>query len=315
MDIKDINKIQNNNTTEIDHQEYSRGTDHVKDDDVKDFDTTAINILDLINVQEPDIDVNQTMLKMETDYDEIMTCTHSYSERCYTSYATSYVPYQEEECEEKFLKTCMIWTEKEAVTEMVDECTNSLVPDCSQTGPEMCRTVYDTVCDTRQETYEVEEQFPNCRLVNTEKCRERKCRVWPAQRCTVETLTVRHSLPSTGCRRVPRQLCVPGNCLLHEAVLCNKKKKMVLIDQPMEQCELEPLQVCQQVTKLLPKLSKRKECVKVPKEVCATSRLNPKIKNVPFVKKLYFNTNVTPRPASIQFLLLLCIHNYLIFIY
>ena len=92
----------------------------------------ALTILDMINQQEQDADgrkcVNKTMMRRETEYDEVMRCDHSYDERCHTTYVTSFEPHQEEECDEKFRKVCMISNEQKAVTEMVEECTTPLVP-------------------------------------------------------------------------------------------------------------------------------------------------------------------------------------------
>ena len=86
----------------------------------------------MINQQEPDADgrkcVNKTMMRRETEYDEVMRCDHSYDERCHTTYVTSFEPHQEDECDEKFRKVCMISNEQKAVTEMVEECTTPLVP-------------------------------------------------------------------------------------------------------------------------------------------------------------------------------------------
>ena len=48
--------------------------------------------------------VQKVMMKEETRYEEVMTCNHSYDERCHTSYVTSFQPHQEEDCEEKFRK-------------------------------------------------------------------------------------------------------------------------------------------------------------------------------------------------------------------
>ena len=39
--------------------------------------------------------------------------------RCHTSYVTTYDPHQEEDCEEKFKKTCYIEYEQKAYTEKV----------------------------------------------------------------------------------------------------------------------------------------------------------------------------------------------------
>ena len=182
-------------------------------------------ILDMIHGLEPDENgqrcVNKTMLRRETEYDEIIKCDHSYDERCHTSYVTNYVPHYEQECEEKFRKVCVISYEQKAVTDMVEECTTPLVPDCNRDNvPEVCRIVYDTVCDTKQETYEVEEQFPNCTTVNMEK----KGEVWPVQQCSVETRRVTHSNPRTECRKEPRELCAPGDCPLVEVMVLLTEK-------------------------------------------------------------------------------------------
>jgi len=203
----------------------------------------------------------------------------------------------------------MIWNEQQAVTEMVEECTTPLVPNCLQPGPEVCRTVYDTVCDTKQVGYEVEEQFPNCVTVNMEKCKdvtiglvtENKCEVWPVQQCEVENRTVTHTQPRTDCRKEPRELCAPGDCPLEEGpVVCAQKMKTVVVDTPEERCDLEPQQVCKQVTKLVPQLRPAKECVQVPKEVCATSRVNPSIRKVPFIQKWCFDSKDASLSAVVR---------------
>ena len=51
--------------------------------------------------------VEKVMMREETRYEEVMTCDHSYDERCHTSYVTSYQPHQEEECDENFRKVCI----------------------------------------------------------------------------------------------------------------------------------------------------------------------------------------------------------------
>ena len=45
----------------------------------------------------------------ETVYDEVVTCDHSYDKRCHTSYVTSFVSVQEEECDENFKKVRNVW--------------------------------------------------------------------------------------------------------------------------------------------------------------------------------------------------------------
>ena len=46
--------------------------------------------------------ISQVMIVEETQYDEVVTCDHSYNKRCHTSYVTSYVSIQQEECDENF---------------------------------------------------------------------------------------------------------------------------------------------------------------------------------------------------------------------
>ena len=48
--------------------------------------------------------VQKVMMREETRYEEVMTCDHSYDERCHTSYVTSFQPDQEEDCEDMFRK-------------------------------------------------------------------------------------------------------------------------------------------------------------------------------------------------------------------
>ena len=50
------------------------------------------------------------------------TCVHSYSEECHDTFVTTYEPHQEEECDEKFRKTCTIWNEDVALNEEVEVC-------------------------------------------------------------------------------------------------------------------------------------------------------------------------------------------------
>ena len=67
--------------------------------------------------------------------------------------------------------------------------------------------------------------------------------------------------------------------------------KTVVADNPVEQCDIEPSETCKQVTKLIPQLKPTQECVQVPKEVCAMSRVKPVIKNVPYIQKWCFKSD------------------------
>ena len=71
----------------------------------------------------------------ETEYDDVITCKHSYSEKCHTTYTTDFEPQQEEECSENFLKHCHIDFKPRATEENVQYCYTPLgcdedVADC-----------------------------------------------------------------------------------------------------------------------------------------------------------------------------------------
>ena len=66
---------------------------------------------------------------------------------------------------------------------------------------------------------------------------------------------------------------------------CQDKVKTVIVDSPIEECDMEPLRTCKHITKLVPKLEPELQCVDVPKEVCARSRVNPKRVKKPSIQK------------------------------
>ena len=66
---------------------------------------------------------------------------------------------------------------------------------------------------------------------------------------------------------------------------CYDKTKTIVQDVPKEECSLEPQRTCNYVTKLVPKLSPKLECVDVPKEVCTRSKQNPTKRMKPVIKK------------------------------
>ena len=74
---------------------------------------------------------------------------------------------QEEDCEEKFKKTCYIEYEQKAYSETVQVCTTPWMKDCSEEveeGEEFCQTVYQSECFTKQTVHEVEDDVPQVRL-------------------------------------------------------------------------------------------------------------------------------------------------------
>lgn len=228
----------------------------------------------------------------ETEYDDAITCKHSYSEKCHTTYTTDFEPQQEEECEETFTKSCFIEYKKIASDEAIKFCHTPLV--CDGEGPEECKTVYESFCETRYHEHEVEDDVVKCETIQDEKCEdvtqgyttEKKCSKWPRQVCTKETKTVKKYTPETECEKKPRQLCGPSGCELKPGPEeCFDKTETVVSEVPEETCNLEPQKSCKFVTKLVPLLKPTQECVDIPKEVCSRSRTNPRKVQKPVVKK------------------------------
>merc|ERR1711973_613753 len=124
----------------------------------------------------------------ETEYDDVIECKHSYSQKCHTTYTTDFEPQQEEECEENFIKNCFIDYKKVASDETIKFCNTPLI--CEGEGPEECKNVtqgYTT---------------------------EKKCTKWPKQVCKSEKKRVKKYSPETECKKVPRELCGPSGCEL-----------------------------------------------------------------------------------------------------
>ncbi|QQP50680.1 Uncharacterized protein FKW44_011779 [Caligus rogercresseyi] len=157
--------------------------------------------------------IDKVVMVEETEYDEHIECHHSYSKRCHTTFTTGFQPQQEEECEENFKKDCFIEFKKIAVDETI--LSHTLV--CEGEGPEECKTVYESECETRYHEHDVEDDVVNCETIQEEKCEdvtqgyttEQKCTKWPKQVCTSEKKNVKKYSPDTKCKKVPRQLCGP----------------------------------------------------------------------------------------------------------
>jgi len=245
--------------------------------------------------------IDKVVMVEETEYDDVIECKHSYSEKCHTTYTTDFEPQQEEECEENFVKNCFIQYKKIASDEKVQFCHTPLV--CDGEGPIECKTVYESQCQTRYHEHDVEDDVVNCQTIQEEKCEdvtqgyttEKKCTKWPKQVCTSEKKQVKKYSPETECKKVPRELCGPSGCDLKPGPEeCFDKKETVVSEVPEETCNLEPQKECKHVTKLVPLLKPAEECVDIPKEVCSRSRTNPRKVQKPVVKKWCY----VPTPES-----------------
>lgn len=236
--------------------------------------------------------IDKVVMVEETEYDDVIECKHSYSERCHTTYTTDFEPQQEEECEENFIKNCFIEYKKVASDEKIKFCHTPLV--CQGEGPEECKTVYESMCETRYHEHDVEDDVVECETIQDEKCEdvtqgyttEKKCTKWPRQVCKTDKKNVKKYSPETECKKVPRELCGPSGCILTPGPEeCFDKKETVIQEVPEENCNLEPQRSCKHITKLVPLLKPQEECVDIPKEVCSRSRTNPRKVQKPVVKK------------------------------
>ena len=80
--------------------------------------------------------------------------------------------WQEQECDEKYKKTCTIAFEDVAKDEELEVCRANLVKNCQEEGPVECTTVYETECTTYQKVHDVEDDVTNCETVYEEKCKD-----------------------------------------------------------------------------------------------------------------------------------------------
>merc|ERR1711962_1221437 len=199
--------------------------------------------------------IDKVVMVEETEYDDVITCKHSYSEKCHTTYTTDFEPQQEEECEENFVKNCFIEYKKVASEEKIQFCNTPLI--CDGEGPIECKTVYESQCETRYHEHEVEDDVVSCETIQEEKCEdvtqgyttEKKCTKWPKQVCTSEKKVVKKYTPETECKKVPRELCGPSGCELKPGPEeCFDKKETVVQEVPEETCNLEPQRQCKHVT-------------------------------------------------------------------
>jgi len=263
--------------------------------------------------------IDKVVMVSETEYDDQITCKHSYSTHCHVTYKTAYEPQQEEECEENYRKRCFIEFKQSASDEKVQFCHTPLVRNCDIPGPEVCSTEYRSECTTRYHEHEVEEDTPVCKEEQEEKCQQvtqgyttnEECTKWPIMKCTLETKVVKKYTPESNCKKVPFQLCGPSGCPVEPGPeQCFDKTETVVTEVPEEQCTLEPQKECKQVTKLVPLLKPAEECVDIPKEVCVRQRTNPRRVQKPVIKKWCYTPTIetefgsrpdsqpTPRPQT-----------------
>merc|ERR1712135_57728 len=199
---------------------------------------------------------------------------------------------------------------KKASPEKVQLCFTPLVKNCNTPGPTECTTEYTSECTTRYEQHDVADDTANCEDIYEEKCEDvtqgysttQQCTKWPVKKCRVENGQVKKFSPVTECKKVPFELCGPGACPVEPGPEeCREETRTVVVEVPEETCNLEPQKECKHVTKHVPHLKSRENCIDIPKEVCSRSRTNPRKVDKPIVKKWCYNSlgpKPTRRPSS-----------------
>ena len=180
--------------------------------------------------------IDKVVMVEETEYDDLVSCKHSYSEKCHTTYTTDFQPQQEEDCEETFTKTCFIEYRKQASTDTVKFCHTPILLEGG--GPEECKTVYESSCTTRYEQHDVTDDVVQCETIQEEKCEdvtqgyttEQKCTKWPVTKCSKDTQPVKKYSPVTKCEALPFERCGPGSQQVPGQEECFDRLETVVIE-------------------------------------------------------------------------------------
>jgi len=204
---------------------------------------------------QPDADTGLCCVEKEEtvqsiEKEPILECTHKNVEKCHYTYVTQFSPSQEEVCEENFEKTCQITFKQQAFNETVKKCYKPLEKVCDGSGPEECRTVYESSCTTKY----VEKQ--------------------PGK-----------FVGDTNCEKLPVKICGAGCTTVEGTEECHDKTITSLVDIPEEVCDLNPQKTCRFQTKLVPKLKPAHECTTIPQETCNLKFSNPKPVDKPLKTK------------------------------
>ena len=166
--------------------------------------------------------INKIEMREVIEYNDSVTCKHSYSEQCYQSYVTDYKPIQIEECEEEFDKKCYIEHKKTTEQETIRKCHKPLI--CEGKGPEVCRAANTIACETKLEFHEIDDDVIHCQTVYDESCENitkgystvTDCKKWPKVKCDKKTVATKKSAPVTECKSVPTNICGPEACRLEK---------------------------------------------------------------------------------------------------
>ncbi|QQP39088.1 Uncharacterized protein FKW44_019857 [Caligus rogercresseyi] len=238
----------------------------------------------------------------ETVYDRGVECHHKLKKKCHLTYVTDYHSAPEEKCETNFKKKCHITFTQEPHTEKVKKCHTPFEKKCGpgHKGKEICKTIYENICETKYEEYDLDEDKPVCKVIEEERCKTKDvellhiphhpgdrpyakkevCEKWPVKKCDIEKVHSKKIHPKTDCKKVPRKVCHPTDCeMVPGKEICYEDEVTKLQAVPHEECDLEPHKDC------------KTESTLVPKEICVDTKKNPKH----IVKPIYKNWCYDPR--------------------
>ncbi|QQP39251.1 Uncharacterized protein FKW44_020073 [Caligus rogercresseyi] len=265
--------------------------------------------------------VQKVVNVQETVYDRGQDCQHKLKKKCHLTYITDYHSAPEKKCETTFKKNCHITFKPIPHTEKVKKCYTPYEKKCGDgiEGPEVCTTQYENHCETKFKTYDLEQDEPNCKTVEELRCKnepvellnlphregkpnyavKERCEKWPVQKCDVQTKNVQKIHPETVCKKIPRKVCAPSNCQVFPgAEICHEETRTQIQNIPEEECDLQPQEHCKTESTLVPSLVPKKNCVKVPKEVCVNTKTNPRKITKPVVKNWCYDPRELTKHAE-----------------
>ena len=136
------------------------------------------------------------------------------------------------------------------MNETVKKCYKPVNKVCDGKGEDVCRTVYESNCDTRYV-----EKSPN------------------------------NFVADTSCEKLPVEVCGRGCTYETGEEECHEKIVASFVDVPEEICDLNPQKTCHFTTKLVPKLEPVQSCTKIMKESCHLTFSTPKQLKKPLLTK------------------------------
>lgn len=195
-------------------------------------------------------------------------CNTHYETSCETTYKSYEVEQDEPVCTMEIMKKC-------------DDVTIQLPEDAiSGRLGRQDNTEGDSATEAPEEDGTTQPQPGNTITV------DQKCEEWPVQKCTLEKRKVKKVHPETACNKIPKEVCAPNNCALAPGVeVCRDENRVQMQSVPEEDCDIQPEEQCHMEATLVPRLVPKPNCVKVPKEICVNSKVNPRVVKKPVIKE------------------------------